>query len=389
MTNTKTFGNPARTNYKPWLKMLGWFLGLVVVLAILKAYGVWTMIQGFKNMPKPVTTVSTMKLSLTEWQPELKAVGTLRAVNGVQLAIETAGVVEKVAFNSGEEIQANQILIQLDSSVERAQLESLNATLQLAEVNYARSKSQAKVKNVSQSQLDTDAAALRSARAQVEEQKALLLRKELRAPFAGKLGISNISTGQYLKAGDEVVSIQQLDPIYVDFYLPQQALAQLALQQNITLTIDSVPGKLFSGKITAIDALVDTETRNIRVQATVANPDHRLLPGMFANVAIAAGKAQHYLTVPQTAVVYNSFGDIVYVVDKVPAKDGEAEKLTARQVFVTLGPGRGDQVAILKGLKEGAEIITSGQLKLKNGAEVVINNTVQPSNNPTPKPVDQ
>lgn len=389
MTNTKSFVNPAKSNFKPWLKMLGWFLGLVVILAILKGYGVWTMIQGFKNAPKPVTTISTMKLAFTEWQPEIKAVGTLRAVNGVQMAIETAGVVEKVAFNSGEEVQANQLLIQLDSSVERAQLESLNATLQLAEVNYARSKSQAKVKNVSQSQLDTDAAALRSARAQVEEQKALLLRKEVRAPFAGKLGISNISTGQYLKAGDEVVSIQQLDPIYVDFYLPQQALAQLALQQKITLTIDSVPGKTFTGTITAIDALVETETRNIRVQATVANPEHRLLPGMFVNVAIAAGEVQRYLTVPQTSVVYNSFGDIVYVVDKIAAKDGEADKLTARQVFVTLGPSRGDQVAIIKGLKEGVDVITSGQLKLKNGAEVVINNSVQPSNNPTPKPVDQ
>jgi membrane fusion protein (multidrug efflux system) len=379
----------AKSDVKKWLKMLGWFVLLVVILGALKGYGVWTMIQGFKNAPKPVTTVSTMRLSATEWQPEIKAVGTLRAINGVQLAIETPGLVEKISFNSGDDVQANQLLIQLDSAVERAQLESLNATLQLTEVNYARSKSQAKVKNVSQSQLDADAAALRSARAQVVEQQALILRKEMRAPFAGKLGISTISTGQYLKAGDTVVSVQQLDPIYVDFYLPQQALAQLALKQTITLNVDSVPNKFFNGTITAIDALVETETRNVRVQATVNNPEHRLLPGMFVNVAIAAGDIQRYLTVPQTAVVYNSFGDIVYVVDKVAAKDGQPEKLTARQVFVTLGPSRGDQVAILKGIKEGTDIITSGQLKLKNGADIIINNAVQPSNNPMPKPVDQ
>jgi membrane fusion protein (multidrug efflux system) len=379
----------AKSDVKKWLKMLSWFVLLVVILGALKGYGVWTMIQGFKNAPKPVTTVSTMRLSATEWQPEIKAVGTLRAINGVQLAIETAGLVEKISFNSGDDVQANQLLIQLDSAVERAQLESLNATLQLAEVNYARSKSQAKVKNVSQSQLDADAAALRSARAQVVEQQALILRKEMRAPFAGKLGISTISTGQYLKAGDTVVSVQQLDPIFVDFYLPQQALAQLALKQTITLNVDSVPNKFFNGTITAIDALVETETRNVRVQATVNNPEHRLLPGMFVNVAIAAGDIQRYLTVPQTAVVYNSFGDIVYVVDKVAAKDGQPEKLTARQVFVTLGPSRGDQVAILKGIKEGTDIITSGQLKLKNGADIIINNAVQPSNNPMPKPVDQ
>jgi membrane fusion protein (multidrug efflux system) len=379
----------AQSDVKKWLKMLGWFVLLVVILGALKGYGVWTMIQGFKNAPKPVTTVSTMRLSATEWQPEIKAVGTLRAINGVQLAIETAGLVEKISFNSGDDVQANQLLIQLDSAVERAQLESLNATLQLTEVNYARSKSQAKVKNVSQSQLDADAAALRSARAQVVEQQALILRKEMRAPFAGKLGISTISTGQYLKAGDTVVSVQQLDPIYVDFYLPQQALAQLALKQTITLNVDSVPNKLFNGTITAIDALVETETRNVRVQATVSNPEHRLLPGMFVNVAIAAGDIQRYLTVPQTAVVYNSFGDIVYVVDKVAAKEGQPEKLTARQVFVTLGPSRGDQVAILKGIKEGTDIITSGQLKLKNGADIIINNAVQPSNNSMPKPVDQ
>lgn len=389
MTNAQPMNSPAKTGYKPWLKMLGWFLLLVVILAALKAYGVWQMIEGFKNAPKPVVTVSTLTLAPSDWQPEVKAVGTLRAVRGVDLAIETAGLVEKVAFNSGEEVQADQLLIQLDTAVERAQLEALNASLQLAEVNYARSKSQAKVKNVSQSQLDADEAALRSARAQVEQQQALLLRKVMRSPFAGKLGISNISTGQYLKAGDQVVSLQQLDPIHVDFYLPQQELARLALQQDINVRADSVPGVMFGGKLTAIDALVDTETRNIRVQATVANPDHKLLPGMFVEVAVAAGEMQRYLTVPQTAIVYNSFGDIVYVVDKVPAKDGEPAKQVARQVFVTLGPARGDQVAILKGLEAGAEVITSGQLKLKNGTEVTINNTVQPSNNPLPSPVDQ
>jgi membrane fusion protein (multidrug efflux system) len=389
MTNTKSFNTSGKSGYKPWLKMLGWFLALVVVLGVLKAYGVWQMIEGFKNAPKQVTAVSTMKLASEDWQPELKSVGTLRAVRGVDLSIETAGTVEKVLFTSGEEVPANQMLLQLDTSVERAQLESFNATLQLSEVNYQRSKSQARVKNVSQSQLDADAAALRSARAKVEEQQSLLLRKELRSPFAGKLGISNVNPGQYLKAGDVVVSLQQLDPIHVDFYLPQQALAKLALQQNVTVDADSVPGEKFTGKITALDASVDTETRNIRVQATVANPQHRLLPGMFVNIAAAAGEAQHYLTVPQTSIVYNSFGDIVFVVDKIPAKDGEPEKLTARQVFVTLGPTRGDQVAILKGLEAGAEIITSGQLKLKNGSEVTINNTVQPSNNPAPKPIDQ
>jgi membrane fusion protein (multidrug efflux system) len=389
MTTTKNFNLPVKSGLKPWMKMLGWFFLLVIVLGALKGYSVWKMIEGFKNAPKPVVSVSTISLQASDWQPEFKAVGSLRAVRGVDLAIEAAGLVQKVGFNSGQEVLQNRLLLELDSSVERARLESLNATLQLAEVNFQRSKSQAKVKNVSQSQLDADAAALRSARAQVEEQQALLARKVVRAPFAGKLGISNISTGQYLKAGDPVVTLQQLDPIYVDFYLPQQSLAQLALQQDVTIRADSVPDKIFAGKLTAIDALVETETRNVRIQATVANPEHRLLPGMFVDAAIAAGSMQKYLTVPQTAVVYNSFGDIVYIVEKVAAKDGEPAKQVARQVFVTLGPARGDQVAILKGLKEGAEVITSGQLKLKNGADVTINNSVQPSNNPQPEPVDQ
>lgn len=389
MTNGKPLNPLAKSGVKPWLKMLGWFLALVVVLVALKGYSVYQIIQGFKNAPKPVATVSTMKLKASEWQLEEKAVGTLRAVRGVDLSIESAGTVSKVLFNSGEEVQAGQVLIQLDTSVERAQLSSLNASLHLSEVNYQRSKKQAQLKNVSLAQLDSDEANLRSARARVEEQQSLILRKELRAPFSGKLGISTVNPGQYLRAGDVIVGLQQLDPIHVDFYLPQQSLSKLSLGQTVTITADSVPNALFKGTITAIDAIVDTETRNIRIQATVENPEHRLLPGMFVNVAVASGDAQHYLTVPQTTVVYNSFGDIVYVVDNVPAKDGEPAKQVARQVFVTLGPTRGDQVAILKGLEEGVDVITSGQLKLKNGAEIAVNNDVKPSNDPSPKPVDQ
>jgi membrane fusion protein (multidrug efflux system) len=260
---------------------------------------------------------------------------------------------------------------------------------------------------ISQAAFDNSAANCKTAKAQMAEQQALVDKKTIRAPFAGQLGIRAVDLGQFLAAGTKIVTLQTLDPIYADFSLPQQDVPQLAVGQSLSATIDAFPGETFSGEVTALDPLVSADTRNVQVRATLRNPAHRLLPGMFARLEIKSGSAARYLTLPQTAVSYNSYGETIYVL--VPAREFAAEQakagggdaagaaaaplpddqLVARQAFVTVGPTRGDQVAILKGIKEGDQIVTSGALKLHNGAAVTVDNKVLPSNDAAPKPVDE
>jgi membrane fusion protein (multidrug efflux system) len=223
----------------------------------------------------------------------------------------------------------------------------------------------------------------------VAQQKAVVEKKTIRAMFDGRLGINAVNLGQYVNPGDKIVTLQSLDPIYVDFSLPQQNLSRMKIGQTVTVTTDAIPGREFEGKITAISPKVDPDTRNVQVEATIANGKHELLPGMYASVTVKSGAVQEYLTLPQTAVTYNPYGESVYVIEEGGKGADGKPVLIAKQTFVTIGETRGDQVAILKGVKPGDMVATSGQLKLKNGSTVVINNTVQPSNEPAPMPVDQ
>jgi membrane fusion protein, multidrug efflux system len=236
--------------------------------------------------------------------------------------------------------------------------------------------------------VDNDKWTLKNNEAQVAQQQALIDYKFIKAPFSGRLGIRQVDLGQYLAAGTAIVTLQQLDPVYVDFYLPQQALAQIKVGQRLVGKVDTFPGQTFDGEISAINSLVDAATRNVQVRGTLKNPDHRLLPGMFATVDIDAGAPQQLVTLPQTAIAYNSYGNIVYVIDDKGNANGPPQ-LVARQTFVTTGQTRGDQVALLTGVKEGDVVVTAGQIKLRNGTPVVLNNSVQPSNDINPKPDDR
>jgi membrane fusion protein (multidrug efflux system) len=338
---------------------------------------------------KQAQTVSTAKAATTDWQSQMEAVGSLRAVNGADLSLEVAGVVEEMNFQSGDDVAANKVLLKLRDSDDIAKLKSLQAQADLAKITYDRDVKQFNAHAVAQAIVDNDEANLRNIKAQVDQQAALVEKKTLKAPFAGHLGIRQIDLGQYLAAGTAIVTLQALTPIYVDFLLPQKALAQLEVGQPLKVKVDTFPNKDFPGKITSINSKVDATTRNIQVRATIDNNDRKLLPGMFATVSIDSGAPQKLVTVPQTSITYNPYGNLVYIVDnKGNGPDGKPQ-LTVRQTFVTTGATRGDQVAVLKGVKEGDEIVTAGQMKLRNGVSIVVNNTVSPTNDPNPKPVDQ
>jgi membrane fusion protein (multidrug efflux system) len=336
----------------------------------------------------PPVTVSALKAASEDWQPQLKAVGSLRAVRGVDVTCEIAGLVRSVHFKSGEEAKAGQILVQLNADSDIAQLHSLEAAAELAQTVYERDKKQFSAQAISRATLDSDAADLKGKQAQVAQQAAVVDKKTIHAPFAGRLGISPVNRGQYLNPGDKIVTLQSLDSIYVDFYLPQQELSRVSPGQTVVAFTDAYPGRTFSGKISAVNPKVDPQTRNVQIEALLQNPRHELLPGMYASIEVRAGAAQRYLTLPRTAVTFNPYGETLYIVEETSkGPDGKPVR-TAKQTFVTMGPTRGDQVAILKGIKEGDLVVTSGQLKLKSGSPVVINNQVQPSNDAAPKPVD-
>ncbi len=341
---------------------------------------------GMANMPQ---TVSATKAETSDWQPKIDAVGSLRAVRGAELSLEVPGVVETISFQSGDEVKAGQVLLTLRKEDEEARLQSLEATASLAQITYDRDVKQLKAQAISQAIVDNDEANLRNARAQVAVQKAILDKKTLRAPFDGKLGLRQVDLGQFLSAGTMIATLQSLDPIFVDFLLPQQAVAQIAVGNKVRAKVDAFPGRTFEGKITAINPKIDTGSRNVQVRATVSNADQKLLPGMFATVELDTGAAQRLVTLPQTAVSFNPYGSLVYIVDeKGQGPDGKPQ-LSARQVFVTTGATRGDQVAILKGVSEGDTVVTSGQIKLRNGVPVVVNNSAVPTNDAAPKIVDK
>jgi membrane fusion protein, multidrug efflux system len=373
---------------KRMIIMLACVLALIAALA----FGFYLHIrQVIANSPKPgPQTISTVKVEALEWQPQLSAVGTLSAVRGVDVSSEIVGLVREVNFKSGQEVKAGDLLIQLNADSDIAQLRSFEAAAELAAVVLERDKAQLEAQAVSQAQVDSDTADLKSKRALAAQQAATVAKKTIRAPFSGKLGITTVNPGQFLNPGDRIVTLQTIDPIYIDFYLPQKQIAGLSAGMVVNVSSDAYAGQTFSGKITSISPKIDVATRNVQVQATIANAKRQLLPGMFASVGVDSGAKKRYLTLPQTAITYNPYGSTVFVVKPGEQKDtkGNNEQVV-QQVFVATGETRGDQVAIVKGLQEGQEAVSSGQLKLQNGAPVVIDNRVQPANSPNPAPQER
>ena len=349
------------------------------------------MIKKFMSqMAQPPQTVTAGKASFSAWQPKIAAVGTLRAVKGADLSLEVAGVVGQIAFSSGDDVEAGVLLLKLRSDDDLAKLQSLQATAELNEITFERDQKQLKLQAVSQATIDTDAANLKNAKAQVAQQQAILDKKTLRAPFAGHLGIRAVDLGQYLGAGTVIVTLQALDPIFMDFFVPQQAVDQVKIGEQIAVKVDAYKDQTFAGEISAINPKVDASSRNVQVRATLKNADHRLLPGMYATVEIPTGAPENLITLPQTAISFSPYGDTVYIVDDKGAGADGKPQLVARQSFITTGATRGDQVAVLKGIGEGDLIVTSGQLKLHNGSSVLIDNTVAPTADAAPSvPLDR
>jgi membrane fusion protein (multidrug efflux system) len=361
-----------------------------VLLAAIVGFNTWKsnfVAQLRLKNAAPPQSVTAATAQASDWQPEVSAVGSLRAVRGVDVTTEVTGLVRALRFKSGDDAQAGQVLVELNADTEIAQQHALEAAAELSATVYERDKAQYEAQAISKAQLDADAADLKNKRAQAAAQAALVAKKTLRAPFAGRLGITTVNPGQYLNTGDKVVTLQAMDPVYVDFKLPQQQLALITNGQTVNVTTDAFAGVKFAGQITAIDPRVDAGTRNFQAEATVPNPERRLMPGMFARVAVLAGDVKRYVTLPQTSITYNPYGATVFLARKKPG--GADKDLIAEQSFVTLGPTRGDQVAVLRGVNAGDLVVTSGQLKLNNGTPLIIKDSAQPANDPDPSPQEQ
>jgi membrane fusion protein, multidrug efflux system len=381
---------------KPFWKYLIFFVILFVLfLALVAGFGFvkFTQIQGFITMAKsgafepPPTAVTTDVAQRTEWQPTLESVGTVTAVNGVTVSTDLAGIVRQIAFESGSKVREGDLLVHLDTTQEEAQLHSAEAQRDFAAVTLKRDKDLVEKHAISQSDYDNADAVFRQNQASVDQFKALIARKTLRAPFDGVAGIRQVNLGQYLKEGDMVVTLQAFDPIYVNFSLPQQDLSKLIIGELVQLRVDAFPDQIFNGTITAINSLVDQATRNVQVQATFKNSDFRLRPGMFAKVSVVLSERQNVVAIPATAIHYAPYGDSIFVVSELKDPQGKEYKGVKEQ-FIKTGQSRGDMIAVVSGLKPGDEVVTSGVFRLKSGAHVKVNNQVKPGSDLAPNPAD-
>ena len=345
--------------------------------------------QAIKGQANPPQSVSTTVAQTSTWQPSVEAVGNLRASKGTNLAAEVSGIVTAIHFDSGATVKAGQLILELNAAPLIAQLEQLKAAAQLARQNYDRDLAQFKIRAVSQAAVDLAAANLKSALAQVTMQEANIAQKSIRAPFAGQLGIRQVDLGQYLAPGTALVNLQQLDPMYLDFTVPQAQIDLIHVGEAVSVQTNAFPNKVFTGTILALEPQVDISTRNLKVRASIANPNGELLPGLFATARVNKGETKQYITLPNSAIAYNPYGSTVFIVKSEGKSADGKPKLVVEQRFVTTGLVRGDQVAVLSGLQVNEVVVTSGQLKLRNGTQVIVNNSVQPSNNPNPEVKDE
>ncbi len=367
--------------------MVAAVIALVAGLAYVKYSQIKAgMAEGAKHAPPP-PAVTTMVAKGQNWQPVLSAIGSLRAINGVDVSTDLAGIVTEIAFESGKPVKQGDLLVKLDTQQEEAQLKSAEAARDLAKLNLARQHDLLVKKAASQSDFDSATSTANQTEAAVDQVKALIARKTIHAPFTGVLGIRQVNIGQYLDVGKPIVTLQSQNPINVEFSLPQQYLDQIALGKKIHLKAAGITGKEFDGTITAINSKVDETTRNIQVEGTVANPDNQLRAGMFVDVKVLLPEKSGVLAIPSSAISYAPYGDSIFIVTDAKSPDGKPIKQVINQI-VTLGPTRGDQVSIVKGLKEGDELVTSGVFKLHSNSPVTINNDVPPGNDANPNPPD-
>jgi RND family efflux transporter MFP subunit len=355
------------------------------------------MVKGFITAafaPKP-TTVTAEAARVEQWRPELTAIGTLRAIQGVAIAPQAAGDVTAIHFESGDDVEAGALLINIDDSVEQADLANGLAQLKNADSTLARQRTLVAQGNTPQSTVDTAIATRDSAAATVERTRAVIAQKAIKAPFAGRLGLRNVDLGQYVAVGTSLVTLQRLDPIYADFPVPEEALNSMATGQAVRMTVDAIPGRSFAGKIEAIDARVSAESRNVTARAVFANPDRKLLPGMFANLTVTTGEPAAVLTLPRTAIVYSLYGDDVFVVTPAPhareqggtSDSGGPSGLIVERRLVRVGPARGERIAIEEGLRAGERVVTAGQIKLQAYSPVTLDETpALPAPAETPRP---
>jgi membrane fusion protein (multidrug efflux system) len=362
---------------------------LVGGLAALKFSQFKTMGDSAKSAVQPPDAVTSMEVREEAWQPTLTAVGSLAAYQGVTVTTEAAGIVSEIAFEAGSRVKAGDLLVKFDVSVLEAQLQASQARADLARLNVERSRDLFAHNTTAKAELDSTEAQFKQAEADVNATKAAIDQKVIRAPFAGKLGIRQINLGQFVDRGNPIVSLQALDPIYVNFTLPQQQLEQIATGMPVQLTCDALPGVVVDGKITAINGEVESSTRNVRVQATLPNADERLRPGMFANVSVILPNMDHVLVIPSAGVLNAPYGDSVFLIDE--KKDGATGEVSrvVRQQFVRLGRSRGDFVVVVSGLKAGQTVVTTGAFKLHNGGVVIVDNKLSPAFSLTPKPENE
>jgi membrane fusion protein, multidrug efflux system len=365
-------------------------LGVMAVVIMALGFAKFRQIESavhagaFQPPPEAVTSIVTQR---EQWPASMTAIGTIEAVHGVMVSADLPGTVARINFDSGKAVREGEILVELDTRQERAQLASLEAQRDLAKVNFGRMQELVNAGVISRMDYDQATAQQKATEANVAEIRATIDRKTIRAPFSGILGIRKVNLGQYLPAGSPVVSNQSLNPIYVNVGVPQQAAAQVHVGRNLRVTTENVAGKVFAGSVTAIDSEVDPTTRNIQVQATLPNPEGKLRPGMFVQVEMPLGASRSVIALPASAINYAPYGDSVFVITDLKDPTGKTYRGVRQQVVKVEG-ARGDQVAVISGLNPGEEVVTSGVFKLRNGAAVQVNNKVQPGNSPAPKPED-
>lgn len=358
-------------------RMRGVVILLIVMLVGTIAFDVikQAVIAHFmKNFKMPPETVETVLAKSVTWSPKLDAIGTLKAVHGVDVSSEVPGQIVSIHFKSGDQVISGQSLIQLDDSSDLAQLHNDQAALILAQTEYARQKMLIKQGATSKQSLDQAKAKLNQELASVNGDEIAVSKKNIGAPFAGKIGIRQVDLGQYVTAGQALVTLQTMDPLLVDFYLPEQNLKDIYVNQSVLIDISAYPNQEFQGKITAIDSTVDPTTRNFQVRAEVPNPQGKLYPGVFANVSVILPEQQHVVVIPQTAISYTLYGDSVYIIKKMGLDKNKKPVLQVHRLSVVLGEQRSNLVTVKAGLKAGDEIVNAGQVKLQEGTQVVINN---------------
>jgi membrane fusion protein, multidrug efflux system len=366
--------------------MLGAMLVLISALGFVKFKQVQSAVHAsaFQPPPEAVTSVVAKR---EEWPATMAVIGTMEAVKGVTVSADLPGIVARIAFESGQSVHTGDVLVELDTRQERAQLAALEAQRDLAGINFGRTKQLVDQGVVSRSDYDQATAQQKATEANVAEIRATIERKTIRAPFSGTLGIRQVNLGQYLPAGQAIVPLQALNPIYVNFGVPQQSAAKVQVGRALRVRKEDLPSVAFSGRVTAVDSVVNEATRNVQVQATLPNPGGKLRPGMFVQVEVLLGAGQPVIALPASAINYAPYGDSVFVISDLKDPSGKTYR-GVHQQFVKVQGSRGDQVGIISGVNPGDEIVTSGVFKLRNGAAVQVNNKVQPGNNPAPKPED-